>query len=94
MFFSGTKIRKRAEKRGFTQESEGERRRDKEGQGRNEEEEKKGISKKTRQGKAQGGGTAERVKRVSDDRVAAKSPLWKIAKSVSLEDSLFEEVKK
>lgn len=73
---------KERKQRGFTQESEGEKRRDKEGQGSNEEE-KKGIRKKQGREKRKGrGGNAERVKRVSDDRVAAKSALWGIAKSV------------
>lgn len=69
---------KERKKRGFTQESEGERRRDKVGQERNEEE-KNEQGREKRKGR---GGNAERVKRVSDDRVAAKSALWGIAKSV------------
>ncbi len=48
------------------------------GQERNEEE-KNEQGREKRKGR---GGNAERVKRVSDDRVAAKSALWGIAKSV------------
>lgn len=60
------------------------------GQGRNEEEKNEQGTQK-RKGR---NGKSKRVKRLSDDRVVAKSPLWKIAKSVSLEDCLFEEIKK
>lgn len=77
-FFQEQKLGKERKKRGFTQESEGERRRDKVGQERNEEE-KNEQGREKRKGR---GGNAERVKRVSDDRVAAKSALWGIAKSV------------